>query len=128
MKALLDTHAVVWAAENDKRLGREAARVIRGCKPGEAAIADVTLLEIALLSQKQRIELSVSLEQYLIAIEAQFTVLPVHARIAAQAVTLDLPQGDTFDSLIVATASYHRLPLLSRDRMIKGSGLVEVIW
>ena len=35
---------------------------------------------------------------------------------------------DPFDALIVATAQTIRLPLITRDGDIRGSGLVRVIW
>ena len=46
MRALLDTHAVLWAAEGDARLGTSAAELLRTLKTGEAVISDITLLEI----------------------------------------------------------------------------------
>ena len=60
MRALLDTHAVLWAAEGDVRLGTSAAELLRSLKTGEAVISDITLLEIAMLAKKGRIRLSVS--------------------------------------------------------------------
>jgi PIN domain nuclease of toxin-antitoxin system len=41
---------------------------------------------------------------------------------------LDLPQGDPFDRIIVASAIYHKLPLLTRDKNISSSGLVRTVW
>jgi len=60
VKVLLDTHAVLWAAEGDRRLGNSAADLLKNIKPGEAVISDITLLEIAMLVKKQRIHLMVS--------------------------------------------------------------------
>lgn len=81
-----------------------------------------------MLNQKGRIELSESIHQYLKELENHYPVLPLQAPIAAEAFQLDLPQADPFDRVIVATARYHRLPLITRDAEITVSGLVEVIW
>ena len=128
MRALLDTHAVIWAAEGDERLGASAGELLRSLKEGEAVLSDITLLEIAMLAKKGRIELSVSAEEYLRAIQRNYPLLTITSEIASMAVDLDLPQGDPFDRTIVASAIYHKLPLLTRDKNISASGLVRTVW
>ena len=128
LRALLDTHAVIWAAEGDERLGASAGELLRSLKEGEAVLSDITLLEIAMLAKKGRIELSVSAEEYLRAIQRNYPLLTITSEIASLAVDLDLPQGDPFDRTIVASAIYHKLPLLTRDKNISASGLVRTVW
>ena len=128
MRVLLDTHAVLWAAEGDARLGASAAEMLRTLKAGEAAISDITLVEIAMLTKKGRIRLSVSTVEYLRGIQRNYPPLVIVPEIAAQAMDLELPHGDPFDRIIVASARYHQVPLLTRDRNISASGLVRVIW
>jgi PIN domain nuclease of toxin-antitoxin system len=41
---------------------------------------------------------------------------------------LALPHGDPFDRVIAATAKVHKVPLLTRDRLIAGSGVIETVW
>lgn len=128
MRALLDTHAVIWAAEGDARLGSSAGELLRSLNAGEAVLSDITLFEIAMLVKKGRIELSVSIEEYLRAIQQNYPLLTITSEIASLAVDLDLPQGDPFDRIIVASAIHHRLPLLTRDKNISASGLVRTVW
>lgn len=128
MKALLDTHAVIWAAEGDSRLGQAASALLKSMEAGEAVISDITLLEIAMLVKKGRVQISVSIREYLRALQTHYPILPITSEIAAQAMDLDLPQADPFDRILVATAQYHGLPFLTRDKNIAESRLVQVIW
>jgi PIN domain nuclease of toxin-antitoxin system len=128
MRALLDTHAVLWAAEGDARLGISAAELLRTLKISEAGISDITLLEIAMLVKKGRIRLSVSAGEYLRGIQRNCPPVMITSEIAAQAMELELPHSDSFDRIIVATARHHELPLLTRDRNISASGQVRVVW
>ncbi len=124
----MDTHAVLWAAEGDARLGTSAAELLRTLKTGEAVISDITLLEIAMLAKKGRIRLSVSAGEFLRGIQRNFPPLMIASEIAALSLDLELPHGDPFDRVIVASARHHELPLVTRDRNIAASGLVRVVW
>ena len=128
MRILLDTHAVLWAAENDARLGSKAASFLRACQPGDAVISDLTLLEIAMLVKKSRLSLKVPLRDYLRGLQSNFPVLAIDADIAASATHLDLPGADPFDRVIVATALHHELPLATRDRVITEAKLLRTVW
>lgn len=81
-----------------------------------------------MLAAKKRIRLSVSVKEYLQGIETHYPALPMNAQIAADAFCLPLEHGDPFDRIIIATAKYHALPLLTRDQIITGGGMVDVIW
>jgi PIN domain nuclease of toxin-antitoxin system len=68
------------------------------------------------------------LAELLARIEDNFRVIPISPEIARIAVELELPHGDPFDRVIVATAKVHDAPLLTRDRAITDSGVVEIVW
>jgi len=126
--ALLDTHAVIWALEGDRRLGTKARRVVASADASGLCISNITLLEIALLIHKGRISPTGTSEALLTETASHFQTLPITASIAALAYQQTLPQGDPFDRVIVATARTHRLKLVTKDVAIAASGLVETIW
>ena len=128
MKAVLDTHAVIWALENDNRLGVKARKLIENVQTKELAISDITLLEISSLNHKDRVRLNVSTEEYLRKIETLFVVVPINAHISATAFQVALPHGDPFDRVIVATAAFLKLPIVTRDGNITRSGVHDVVW
>ena len=126
--ALMDTHAILWAVEDDPRLGSNCRGVIESSGEGELAISDISLLEIAMLIKKGRITVKRSASGFLGDVSSAFRTLSIDAYVAAEAVELDLPQGDPFDRVIVATARRHSLRLLTNDMQITRSRLVETVW
>jgi len=54
---LLDTHAVLWLAQDYERLSRKAQMAIAKARTqsGRLAVSGITLFEIALLAQRGRI-------------------------------------------------------------------------
>ena len=125
MKYLLDTHAAFWLAIGSTKLSKAAQRKLSRSPSGALAIADITLFELAMLEQKQRIAFA---SDFLSALAARFEVLPIEPAIAAAAATLALPQGDPFDRLIVATALHHELVLVTKDDAITDSRIVPTLW
>lgn len=128
LRYLLDTHAFLWAAVDDDRLGREAARAIAVSASTQLAISDVTLQEIGLLLHSGRIEFKGRPSTVLEGMLNYVTVLPITPDIAVLAPSLALPHGDQFDRIITATAKVHELTLLTRDAAISDSGLVPILW
>ena len=128
MSVLLDTHAALWLVQGDDRLTPAALSRLQELDRDEIFVSDLMLLELALLVTKRRVEVDERLGSFLNDFAAHFHVLPVDAVIAATAAELALPQGDPFDRIFVATAVRHALPLVTRDREIRDSGLVPTIW
>jgi len=128
---LVDTHVVVWLALDPSRLSSKARAAIDEARTsGEGvAISDITLLELATLTSKGRIRLSISLESFLREVEARFIVLPITSRACVRA--LRLPPSypkDPADRIIGATALVEGLSLLTADRDIRRSKALPTIW
>jgi len=128
---LLDTHVVVWLALDQNRLSQKARATIEDArtKGDGLAISDITLFELAILVDKGRIRLNASLESFLQEVEARFVVLPITGRACVRA--LGLAAGypnDPADRLIGATALVEGLPLVTADRGIRLSKVLQTIW
>jgi PIN domain nuclease of toxin-antitoxin system len=128
---LLDTNVVLWVAFEAGRLSKKAKAAIDDARrTGEGlAISDMTLLEIAMLANKKRIPLDISLELFLSQVEGRFSVLPMNAQICARAYALPAENfRDPADRIIAATAMSGGLTLITADREIRNSRVVPTIW
>jgi PIN domain nuclease of toxin-antitoxin system len=93
------------------------------------AISDITLLELATLVRKGRIDIEISLESFLQEVESRFVILPIRGRYCAR--TMDLPPTypkDPADRIIGATALVEGLSLLTANHAIRRSRIVQTIW
>jgi PIN domain nuclease of toxin-antitoxin system len=128
MNFLLDTHVLIWAAIDSSELTPSTRDLIAHTPNEGLAIADVSLLEIAILADKNLIKLHQPLGDLIAGLTQIYTILPINPAIAATAYELPLPQSDPFDRTIAATALYHKLPLITCDRHITASACVQTIW
>jgi PIN domain nuclease of toxin-antitoxin system len=128
---LLDTHTLVWLISEPAKLSRDARTAIEQARRGGEglAIVDITLLELAALAGRGRIEVRPSLESLLDDVQARFAVRTITARACAK--TLELPTNypkDPADRIIGATALVEGIPLITADRGIRRSKAVQTIW
>jgi PIN domain nuclease of toxin-antitoxin system len=128
---LVDTHVVVWLAFDQDQISRKARSAIDNARRnGDGlAISDITLLELATLASKGRIQLDISLESFLQEVEARFVVLPISGRACVRAIGLPAAYPkDPADRIIGATALVEGLSLLTADREIRRSKALQTIW
>ncbi len=128
MKALLDTHVLLWWVNADGPLSRRQQELVEGANPeAPLFVSDITLWEIATLSSLGRIRLQLPLREWL----EQATAPPLVQRIAITpaiaAEVAALPDSfhrDPADRILVATARVLGCSLVTKDRRIILSGLV----
>ena len=128
---LVDTHVVVWLAFDQDQISRKARAAIDNARRnGDGlAISDITLLELATLASKGRIQLDISLESFLQEVEARFVALPISGRACVRAIGLPAAYPkDPADRIIGATALVEGLSLLTADREIRRSKTLQTIW
>jgi PIN domain nuclease of toxin-antitoxin system len=127
---LLDTHVLIWARDDSRRLSRAAASAIRRARhDGGLAISDISLWEIAILFASGKIQGYGTVEASVRVLIEDVSVRPVTPEIAALATQFpdDYPR-DPADRLIGATARAEGLTLITRDENIRRSPLLKTVW
>lgn len=128
---LVDTHVVLWLAFEQDRISQAARFAIDESRKHRrgVAISSISLLEIAILGSKGRLQLVGSLESFLEEVESLFAVLPISSRACARANELPATYPkDPADRIIGATALVEGLPLITADREIWRSKALHTIW
>ena len=127
---LLDTHVLVWAVADSKKLSRGTELAIRKSRQEDGvAISAITLWELALLVARGRIQDYGTVESFVERLTEGVTLKPITPNIAALATQFpdDYPR-DPADRLIAATARAEGLALITRDESIRRSPLLKTIW
>lgn len=122
MKLILDTHALIWAVNDDPGLGAATrATIDETARAERVAVSAITPWEIALLVEKGRLRLGRDVGTWIEAALALpgVTLAPIVPAIAIDSVRLPGDfHADPADRFIVSTARHHDAPLVTADRAI----------
>ena len=126
-----DTHALLFHAARDRRLGARAAAIFEACEAQRTIVyvPVAVLWETSLLERRGRIALGRSLDAFADDLFSNPAWQPLELTVEQVVAAHDRrPNDDPFDALIVAAAVTLGLPLVTRDRTIAESTLVKTIW
>jgi PIN domain nuclease of toxin-antitoxin system len=128
----LDTHAWLWMATDPSRLSRPATTAIQSATgSGGVAIASISLVELAWLMSRGRLRLHGSPERLLSELVERTGVIVREITPVVAALFVQLPENvgrDPVDRIIAATAHADSAPLVTRDRRLRASRLIETVW
>lgn len=128
---VLDTHALVWWVSGGPLSEAAAETIERSATAHELVASSISAWEIAMLVEKDRLELTLDLPDWMRRIEAipAMRFVPVDNGLALASVRL--PKGlhaDPADRMIVATARSLEAPIVTRDERLHRYPHVETVW
>lgn len=127
---LLDTCAIIWDALSPNQLTSNATQAINNVEY-ELVICDISIWEISMLIKRNRLSIDIPAAEFIkTAIQARnLRVQEITPAIAELSVNLD-PEvnNDPADRLIAATSISLNAPVVTADKNLRNTSLVETIW
>jgi PIN domain nuclease of toxin-antitoxin system len=117
---VLDTHVLLWAVSDDRKLGRKTrATIDRRWANGELAVPAIAFWEIGLLEARGRVKLPAPAREWRnVVLAAGAIELPLDGNVALRALDLAGLHDDPADRFIVATAVAHEATLITADERL----------
>lgn len=129
MKYLAGTVAIIRHLCGLSGLGPQASRILQEADAGlhRIFISTITLMEVLYLSEARRV--SVRLDELIGFVwgSANYEIVPVNSDVVlASAGVDDVPE--LHDRILVGTAKWLGVPILTGDRVIRTSRHIQTIW
>jgi len=128
----MDTCAIIWDALEPGKLSAKAKKAIRKADDSNALImCDISIWEISMLVKRKRIEVDETPANFLRLIlnSRNYTVVNISPEIAELSVNLDDNlNSDPADRLIAATSILKQAPVVTADKNLRNSTILETVW
>ena len=133
-KYILDTHALVWFVEGNKRLS-EAAKVIIAATDSQMVLPIIALAESVVIIQRGRTTIS-DVSRFLTRVYAdtRIEIFPLTLDVFERSLTPEALQiPELHDRFIVSTGLHLQdlgdtIRLVTRDQAITDAGVLSTIW
>jgi PIN domain nuclease of toxin-antitoxin system len=124
LSLLLDTHVLLWALNDEERLGTKARkRIDRESTRGTLSVSAISFWEIALLTLRRRVAVTpagAALRAHVLGLGVH--ELAIDGAVAELAGRLSSNHADPADCLLVATALEHDVTLVTADAKLLAWG------
>ena len=128
MKAILDTHCLLWWLSEPGRLNARV-RGLLADHENEFYLSAISALEIAIKWQLGKLSLPEPPEAFVARIVREQSLLPLPVRQDHALALASLPRkhADPFDRVLICQSRIEDLPIMTADRAIRAYD-VRVIW
>ena len=124
-----DTHTLFWYLSRYPRLGENASLAFEEAEAGEATIhiPAIVVAELFYLNVKLGNQIDFAAKFQILQESSQFVLTPFEAEDVLD-FERDFAVTEMHDRIVVGLARRLNVPLLTVDRNITASGLVEIVW
>jgi len=127
MKAILDTHAFLWAIAGDARMSQHARDIFGG--PSDLSLSIASIWEIVVKVQLGKLDLPQPAGPYILGklAENRIKTLAVNLDHLLAFERLPMHHRDPFDRMLIAQSMEEKLPLVTADRVFEKYP-IRIIW
>ena len=127
MKLLLDSHTLIWAADDPAKLTALAQALLQD-PSHDRLVSAASLWEIAIKFSLGRLPLSLPYRQWMDKAIADLglILLPITLDHAERQASLPWHHRDPFDRLLVAQAQVESMPIVSADAKLDIYGITRI--
>ena len=129
MNFVADTHALLWWFTNSPRMSSKASEVFEKCEKGENIIfiPSIVIAESLSIFDKKRISFNFKNLLKKIHTSENFVIIALDYPILQKMVVLkEVPE--LHDKIIVSTAKYLKLPIITKDKTLQNLPSIKTIW
>lgn len=128
MRAIIDSHALIWAVDDPDRLGSKAREVIED-STNEILFSSGSIWELSIKVGLRKLTLSLPFDAWMrqAVTDLRLTILPITIESADVQSKLDHHHRDPFDRLLISHARVEGIPVISSDLIFDSYG-IQRIW
>ncbi|MFH0974267.1 MAG: type II toxin-antitoxin system VapC family toxin [Spirochaetota bacterium] len=128
MNYILDTHVLLWFANNDPRISEKAENIIKTSK-NNIFLSSAVVWEISIKLKLGKINIDVDLDTFVSEIIRAYNFIPFPVTIphAIQVYNLKEIHKDPFDRMLIAQSISSGYPIITSDSQIK-KYKVKTVW
>ncbi len=127
-----DTHIIIWEALTPEKLSKKARMSFDEANASDGVVfCDISLWEISMLIAKKRMEIEVSYLEFIDVLRTSrnYIFQEITPNIADISTNLSSEiNADPADRIIAATSIYAKLPLITADKNLRKSKLIDTVW
>jgi PIN domain nuclease of toxin-antitoxin system len=129
MNFVTDTHALLWWFVDSPKISSKAVEIFEKCESGENVIfiPSIVLAEALSIFEKKRVPFDLRRLLKRTEESENFSIISLDYPILQKMIDLkDVPE--LHDKIIVSTARYLNVPLITKDRTLQNLPSVKTIW
>ncbi len=129
MNFVTDTHALLWWFADNPKISPKASEIFEKCELGENIIfiPSIVIAEALSIFEKKRIAFDFKKLLRKINESNNFVITALDSPILQKMVDLkDVPE--LHDKIIIATARYLNLPVITKDETLQKLSYIKTVW
>lgn len=129
MNFVTDTHALLWWSTDSPKLSASAAAIFAGCEAGEHVIfvPSIVIAEALSIFDKKRVAFDFRKLFVRINDSDNFVIIALDSPVLQKMVGLkDVPE--LHDKIIVSTAKYLNVPIITKDEVLHSLPHTKAVW